>query len=83
MHRIESSLFIGRLLIISTLLTLTAIAPRAQSVRYEIVEIPQPEDMEGFWGTDILQDSEGFMWFGSNQGLYRYDGTGFKKFKNE
>jgi streptogramin lyase len=28
----------------------------------------------------ILQDSRGFMWFGTREGLGRFDGTGFKNF---
>jgi len=30
----------------------------------------------------MLQDSRGFMWFGTNDGLNRYDGTGFKVYAN-
>ncbi len=30
----------------------------------------------------ISKDSDGFMWFGSWDGLYRYDGIGFKEFRN-
>ncbi len=28
----------------------------------------------------ILQDSTGIIWFGTNRGLYRYDGFGYEKF---
>ena len=31
----------------------------------------------------ILQDSRGFMWFGTPEGLNRYDGTRYKLFENE
>ena len=31
----------------------------------------------------ILQDSYGFMWFGSNDGLNRYDGNKFTVYKND
>jgi len=31
----------------------------------------------------ILQDSKGFMWFGTQEGLNRYDGYGFKAFLND
>lgn len=32
--------------------------------------------------TNITQDSRGFMWIGTNNGLNRYDGYGFKVYKN-
>ncbi len=31
----------------------------------------------------ILQDKKGFLWFGTENGLNRYDGYSFKIFKNE
>ena len=30
----------------------------------------------------ILQDSRGFMWFGTRDGLYKYDGYKFTVYKN-
>ncbi len=30
----------------------------------------------------MLQDKQGYMWFGAAYGLNRYDGYGFKVFKN-
>jgi ligand-binding sensor domain-containing protein len=33
--------------------------------------------------TNILQDRQGFMWFGTQYGLNRYDGHRFKVFKHE
>jgi ligand-binding sensor domain-containing protein len=33
--------------------------------------------------TQIVQDDQGFMWFGSQYGLNRYDGYKFKVFKHE
>ena len=33
--------------------------------------------------TCILQDKKGFIWFGTQDGLNRYDGYNFKIFKND
>ena len=33
--------------------------------------------------TAIMQDSRGFMWFGTGNGLNRYDGYGFTTYKTE
>ena len=29
--------------------------------------------------TTVLQDSRGWLWFGAEKGLYRYDGLGFQQ----
>ncbi|MCB0561082.1 MAG: response regulator [Lewinellaceae bacterium] len=44
-----------------------------------------PEQGMGMAFLDILQDHKGFIWLGSTNGLYRYDGyqiTSFKKYSN-
>ena len=33
--------------------------------------------------TTIFQDSKGYMWFGSFNGLYKYDGYRFQIYKND
>ncbi|MEP6949483.1 MAG: two-component regulator propeller domain-containing protein, partial [Ginsengibacter sp.] len=33
--------------------------------------------------TCIIQDKKGFMWFGTRNGLNRFDGTTFKTFRND
>ena len=35
------------------------------------------------WVQAILKDSRGFLWFGTQDGLNRYDGTGFKVYRND
>ena len=52
----------------------------AQSHDYKVERISLENELYGFCGTCILQDREGFMWFGSQNGLFRYDGKRFEKF---
>jgi ligand-binding sensor domain-containing protein/signal transduction histidine kinase len=35
------------------------------------------------WTYSILQDRSGFIWFGSEDGLFRYDGTNFRVYRND
>ena len=35
----------------------------------------------GQWVSDIIQDSDGFIWIGSQDGLHKYDGKNFKSFR--
>src|SRR5688500_1759314 len=40
------------------------------------------DGMSGNGVMSILQDSKGFMWFGTRNGLNRFDGNSFKIFRN-
>ena len=55
----------------------------SQFENYRIEQIPFTGDMTNFSGSLILQDRDGFMWFGSRLGLYRYDGIGFKYYEQD
>ena len=52
----------------------------AQSIRYEIEQLPSNQELTGFSGLCIMQDRDGFMWFGSSHGLFRYDGARFRSY---
>ena len=56
---------------------------QSQQEEYILETIPLTGELSGFHGTCMLQDSEGFMWFGSNRsGLCRYDGRSFKMYRH-
>src|SRR5882672_3814895 len=73
-----------------------ATGPPVVSVETEVVRLPLTDakdirfsHLSGSQGlsqrrvTNILQDRQGFMWFGTQYGLNRYDGYRFKVFKHE
>ncbi len=51
----------------------------AQAVNSDL--ITDFEDIAGLKVTDIKQDKTGFLWVGTNEGLYRYDGYTFKLYE--
>jgi len=54
-----------------------------QNFDYVVEKVPINNDKYGFSGTCMAQDKEGFMWFGTTHGLWRYDGHNFRIFRNE
>ena len=54
----------------------------AQSYNFEVHTIPLKGEFINFSGISFAQDSDGFMWFGSYDGLYRYQGTSVKVFRH-
>ncbi|MCK4763296.1 MAG: response regulator [Candidatus Aminicenantes bacterium] len=54
---------------------------RENSVEFENISIEEGLSQSAVFC--IFQDSRGFMWFGTEDGLNRYDGYGFKVYKPE
>ena len=52
----------------------------AQSYRFK--HITSEDGLSTNYVTAILKDKSGFMWFGTQDGLCRYDGYQFKVYKN-
>jgi ligand-binding sensor domain-containing protein len=61
------------------LLTLVTFSLRGQ-VAYTVDAIGTEEGLSQGVGLDIFQDSEGFLWIGTKDGLNRYDGLNFLEF---
>src|SRR6266851_2413662 len=45
--------------------------------------LSNPQNLSQVRVASIVQDTQGFMWFGTSNGLNRYDGYKFKVFKHE
>src|SRR5436305_1150621 len=53
---------------------------RAQAQRYSFKFYGEDEGLQNLSVQAILQDREGFLWTGTQNGLYRYDGNRFTVF---
>ncbi len=76
-------------LLISVIALLAAVAPFADIYAQEtyfhrtpVYQFDLPGSLRGNEVQNIFQDSRGFMWFGSKNGLLRYDGSRFKTYRN-
>jgi ligand-binding sensor domain-containing protein/serine phosphatase RsbU (regulator of sigma subunit) len=73
-YKFIAALFVFFILFVAT------IAPQS-NIRFNHLTVEQGLSQSAV--TCILQDKQGFMWFGTQDGLNRYDGYKFKVFKND
>src|SRR6186713_3353077 len=72
----------SRLLFNILLISLSSIAcAQSQNLKFEHIGTARGLSQSNV--ISILQDSRGFMWFGTRDGLNRYDGYGFTVYKND
>ena len=55
----------------------------AEGQRYQFRHLRSDDGLAGAWVQSIVKDSRGFMWFGTAQGLNRYDGYTMERYRNE
>jgi len=55
----------------------------AQPAQMLIQHFSREQGLSSEMVSRVLQDSKGFLWIGTNNGLNRYDGVGFKVFKQD
>ena len=68
------------LVILLAALSIIRLSAQSPSVRFKHLDIEQGLSQNMI--RDILQDSKGFMWIGTWDGLNRYDGYNFKVYKH-
>jgi len=61
---------------------LTCIFSSGNETTYQIKQIDSYNELTQAWITSIIQDYIGFMWFGTHDGVYRYDGFELKLYQS-
>lgn len=67
--------------LLAILISLNAIAIEPSAVRFNRLSVEQ--GLSQITVNTIIQDHQGFIWFGTNDGLNRYDGYQFKYFRHD
>ena len=73
-------LFLSLLLALACLPGGTAFAAPTPTLRFEQLSVEEGLAQESVLA--VVQDRDGFMWFGTQSGLSRYDGYRFTNFRN-
>ncbi|MBI5215124.1 MAG: hypothetical protein HY960_05175 [Ignavibacteriae bacterium] len=64
-------------------ITIYAVRLSAQELSLRFQRLTEKEGMSHAYCTTIVQDSTGFLWFGTFNGLNRYDGQSFRVFSHD
>ena len=65
--------------LITILIALTAIVPLSRASLYRTYQVEEGLSHNSVWA--VMQDSRGFLWFGTNDGLNRFDGLTFTVYR--
>lgn len=78
----RANMVAARLLVAVIYLFISPVQAFSQSIDNLAIEKVQDEGLTNESILSINQDSKGFIWFGTAEGLFRYDGYVFKGFKH-
>lgn len=70
-----------RTTLIALLISHSALLAQTHAMRFERISVEQ--GLSNFTVTSIVQDRQGFLWFGTADGLNKYDGYDFKIYKHD
>jgi diguanylate cyclase (GGDEF)-like protein len=73
--------WLGSLAVVGLLFTHTVLSETAQPMRFKRLSLDEGLSQSAVMS--ITQDQAGFMWFGTENGLNRYDGYDFRQFKRQ
>jgi signal transduction histidine kinase/ligand-binding sensor domain-containing protein len=65
------------LILLVLVLWIVPFAGRARAERLPITAYGTADGLPGAWVTEVVRDSRGFIWFGTRDGLSRFDGVRF------
>jgi len=71
----------ARLILVISVLFIIPGTGRADDKQYVFRQIAPQHELAQAWVTDVYQDYIGFIWIGTSDGLYRYDGYNFKLYR--
>jgi signal transduction histidine kinase/CheY-like chemotaxis protein/ligand-binding sensor domain-containing protein len=77
-----NSCFRPELLLLTIFLLISSVAIYAQERSYQVKHITINDGLSHSSVFSILEDSKGYMWFGTEDGLNKYDGYKFTVYKN-
>ncbi|MEO8562927.1 MAG: two-component regulator propeller domain-containing protein, partial [bacterium] len=70
--------------VIALVIVVLAFAGRvADGQQFQFRHLRSDDGLSGAWVQSIIQDSRGFMWFGTTQGLNRHDGYRMEVYRHE
>jgi PAS domain S-box-containing protein len=74
--------FLKYFVLIGMLLSVLSQVANAQTQNIRFKHLTVNDGLSHSWVHSIIQDKQGFMWFGTDDGLNRYDGYDFRIYKN-
>jgi len=70
-------------LLLTSLLTFCQAAPNTGKEKHRWEQARYIDNLPCKMVSDLLQDAEGFLWIGTKNGLFRYDGMNLRAFRND